>query len=109
MITGAGDDSGPGCICRGVDMSLIEEGTHPWISGVMIVAGGVAALVVGDLPLKALGALSIVAGPLSLFLHWRISKDIIETEERAIEASEMLSSEPSRASRYPVWTEGKIE
>ncbi len=59
-------------------MSLIEEGMHPWVSGAMLIAGGVAALAAGDLPPKELGLVSIIAGPLFIVLHWKISKDLEE-------------------------------
>ena len=54
----------------------------------MLLAGGAAALYIGDIYLKSLGVVSIIAGPLYIYLDWRISKDIAEIEQREIETSD---------------------
>ena len=68
-------------------MRLIEESTSTWLSGGMLLAGGAAAILVGDIYLKSLGVVSIIAGPLFIYLDWRMSKDFAENEHGEIEIS----------------------
>jgi len=75
MLAGAGDFSGP-FVFGGSDLRLIEDGTSAWLGGLMLVAGGAAAIYVGDVYLKLLGVVSIISGPLFVYLDWRISQDL---------------------------------
>ena len=75
MLPGAGEFFGL-FVFGGGDLRLIEEGTSAWLGGLMLVAGGVAAIFVGDIYLKMLGIVSLISGPLFVYLDWRISKDL---------------------------------
>ena len=79
MLTGAGEFSGS-FVFGGGDLRLIEERSSSWLSALMLVAGGAAALYVGDIYLKTLGIASLISGPLFGYLDWRISKDL-ETDD----------------------------
>ncbi len=76
MLTGAGDFFRLFCVCGGSEMRLIEEGSSAWLGGLMLIAGGAAALYVGDIYLKSLGLVSLIAGLLFIYLDWRISKEL---------------------------------
>ena len=69
-------------------MRLIEEDTSTWLRGLMLLAGGAAALFVGDIYHKSLGVVSMISGPLFIYLNWRISKDIAEIEQTEIVTSD---------------------